>query len=63
MSYTFRVDCDVKPLMIQARGNSKTESAKVRNRRLQKKVRYHPSLYFSSVYFLLKGMVFVEGGD
>uniref|UniRef100_A0A9I9D2P9 50S ribosomal protein L18 n=1 Tax=Cucumis melo TaxID=3656 RepID=A0A9I9D2P9_CUCME len=30
--------CDVKPLMIQARGNSKTESAKVRNRRLQKKL-------------------------
>lgn len=32
-----RRHCDVKPLMIQARGNSKTESAKVRNRRLQKK--------------------------
>lgn len=37
----FRVDCDLKPLMIQARGHSKPESAKIRNRRMQKKVRYH----------------------
>ncbi|KAL0538888.1 hypothetical protein IC582_023055 [Cucumis melo] len=42
--------CDVKPLMIQARGNSKTESAKVRNRRLQKKYNGTPTRPRLSVF-------------
>ncbi|KGN51925.1 uncharacterized protein LOC101218434 [Cucumis sativus] len=42
--------CDVKPLTIQARGNSKTESAKVRNRRMQKKYNGTPTRPRLSVF-------------
>ncbi|XP_038891856.1 50S ribosomal protein L18 isoform X2 [Benincasa hispida] len=43
-------NCDVKPLTIQARGNSKTESAKITNRRLQKKYNGTPTRPRLSVF-------------
>ena len=31
----------LKPLVVEARANARTESAKIRNRRIQKKVLFH----------------------
>lgn len=38
------VDFSVKPLVMRARGNARTESAKIRNRRMQKKVYRSPCI-------------------
>ncbi|XP_022151144.1 uncharacterized protein LOC111019142 [Momordica charantia] len=43
-------NCDLKPLIIQARGHSKPESAKIRNRRMQKKYNGTPKRPRLSVF-------------
>lgn len=54
------VDFSVMPLVMRARGNARTESAKIRNRRTQKKVYRPPCIWWKMCYVMLELSVFLR---